>query len=219
MRDSFKFVFSIIIAPSCLLSVGCAAKKSAHYPSGSAGSHVGATSPVVSPLTVTVANPSRLKSFSALGILQPSLATSVSDRSVTSAGLQEVLTRRADEALSLKVVSVGPAGKGADALLKTDVLTYKERQGSAIGGDPATVAFNMSVIRMSDGVELWKAQYFYRQEALSDNWLKIGQRFGSEGTGAGWLSARELFERGIASALADLARRRDEQFMTSRERL
>lgn len=125
--------------------------------------------------------------------------------------MQELLERRADEALAMKVVSASAAAK-ADAELNTEVLSYQEREGSKFGGEPATVSFLMTISRVSDGAQVWQANYFFRQEALSDNWLKIGQRYGSNGTGSGWLSARELFDRGVSAALADFADRRDDQF-------
>jgi len=125
-----------------------------------------------------------------------------------------MIEARAQELLAMKVISGGNNVR-ADAVLNTEILSYRERQGSSIGGEPATVSFNMTVQRLSDGVEIWRANYFYRQEALSDNWLKVGQRFGSGGTGAGWLPAREILERGIVAALRDLSNRRDQQFLSN----
>lgn len=186
-----------------LVCVACA-------PNGSQGrSNTG--SPVVAPLAVKVPNPARLTSISALRILPPAVSSSVTESSITVKGLQEIVEARADEALSMKVVPADGVAK-TDAVLKTEVLSYRERKGSAIGGEPATVAFLMTISRSSDGAVVWQANYFYQQEALSDNWLKIGQRFGSNGTGAGWVSATELFQRGVSGAFEDLAARRDEQF-------
>lgn len=204
--------FSLVITASV---VSCAQQgPRGGFASGHTGGS-GSASPVASPLSIKVANPSSLTSISSLRVLLPTVSPSVANSTFTVQGLQELLERRADEALSMKVVSAGAAAK-ADSVLKTEVLTYQERQGSKFGGEPATVSFLMTVSRASDGAQVWQANYFFRQEALSDNWLKIGQRYGANGTGSGWLSARELFDRGVSGALADLAARRDEQFVLPR---
>lgn len=205
---------TLCMTASLALLAACA-PQAGRSGSSSSSRNSGSVSPVVAPLTVKVPNPSRLTSISALRVLPPTLSASVSDAAITVKGLQEVIEARADEALTMKVVSAEGAAK-TDAELKTEVLTYRERKGSAIGGEPATVAFLMTLSRSSDGAVVWQANYFYQQEALSDNWLKIGQRFGSNGTGAGWVSAQELFQRGVMGAFEDLAARRDEQFVRPR---
>ena len=193
----------------------CAQSGARDASGGSRGQGAQGASPVVSPLSIKVASPSRLATISALRILPPAIAPSVANPSVTAQGLEELLVRRADEAMSMKVVAATAAGK-TDAVLRTEVLTYQEREGSKFGGEPAAVSFVMTVTRSSDGAEVWQANYFFRQEALSDNWLKIGQRYGSNGTGSGWLSARELLDRGLSAAFADFATRRDDQFVRPR---
>jgi hypothetical protein len=62
---------------------------------------------------------------------------------------------------------------------------------------------------------VWEAQYYYHQEALSDNWLRIGDRLGSSGTGAGWASGEALLQRGISAALEDFNKRREQQFVVT----
>lgn len=203
---------------------GCSSKRSSAA-SGAKGAVKpgGLSSPIVSPLEVRVDNPARLTSISSLGVAQPVLAPSISDQSITAVGLQELIQDRADEILGMKVLKADPGsaatgakGARADSILKTDLLTFRDRQGSRVGGEPATVAFVMSIQRVADGQEVWQAKYFFRQEALSENWLKLGQRFGSDGTGAGWISGREVLDRGLSAALRDFAARRDEQFTGSR---
>jgi hypothetical protein len=220
MRNAFVlFVFSVVGASLAVSLNACSAKRSGVASSSRSGAKsTGISSPIVSPLEVRIDNPTRLTSISSLGILPPVLSTSVSDQSITTVGLQELIQRRADEILGMKVLKVegsghGNVGKGrADSVLKTELLTFRERQGSSVGGEPATVAFTMSIERVSDGQEVWQAKYFFRQEALSENWLKLGQRFGSDGTGAGWITGHEVLDRGLSAALRDLANRRDQQF-------
>ncbi len=204
----------VVVLSASVLSAGllaCAQKGSRGSPTEVQGSQAGA-SPVASPLAIRVVSPARLTTISSLRVLPPTIAPSVGRSAEAVPGLQELLERRADEALSMKVVSASAAAK-ADSVLNTEVLSYQEREGSKFGGEPATVSFLMTISRASDGAQVWQANYFFRQEALSDNWLKIGQRYGSNGTGSGWLSARELFDRGVSAALADFAARRDDQFV------
>jgi hypothetical protein len=102
-----------------------------------------------------------------------------------------------------------------DAVLRTELLRFEERQGSAVGGEPAVVSFKMSMQTVPSGTEVWSAQYFYRQEALSENLLRINERVGTSGYGAGWRSAHELFKRGVATALQDFNNQRERQFLSS----
>lgn len=216
MKLDTRFVASLFFVTVALVCMACAPKGGRVGAANGSQNRSNIASPVAAPLSVKVPNPARLTSISALRILPPTISSSVTDSSITVKGLQEIVEARADEALTMKVVPAAGAAK-TDAVLKTEILSYRERTGSAIGGEPATVAFFMTLSRSSDGGVVWQANYFYQQEALSDNWLKIGQRFGSNGTGAGWVSAKELFQRGVSGAFEDLAARRDEQFTGPRE--
>jgi hypothetical protein len=102
-----------------------------------------------------------------------------------------------------------------DAVLLTELLRFEERQGSAVGGEPAVVSFRMSIQAVPSGAEVWSAQYFYRQEAVSENLLRINERVGSAGYGAGWKSAHELFKRGLTTALQDFNNQRERLFLST----
>ena len=103
---------------------------------------------------------------------------------------------------------------GVDGALVLDLETYSEREGSAAGGEPATVAFTMRVVGTSDGAEVWRGTYFFRQQQdLTDNWLKLGERVGPGGRGAGLTSALEELERGIRASVTDFGARRERQFL------
>lgn len=194
-------------------------------------------SQVVSPLSVSVERPERLTSINLLAIARPVFVRSVADRTLSEESLEGVIGRIADEVLSLKVVTSegllskgGSAqakgavdssvaltalrARGADAVLVTEVMDYQDRAGSSIGGEPATVAFVMTIKSTSDGEPVWRGHYFYRQEAFSDNLLKIGDRLGGGGTGAGWVSGRLLFERGVDMAMRDFGSRREARFLS-----
>jgi hypothetical protein len=92
----------------------------------------------------------------------------------------------------------------------------EELNGSAVGGTPARVAFRMAVYTGENSKPVWQAQYAYQQEGMAENWLKLGDRLGRDGSGAGWISAQEIFRRGVTQSLQDLNSRRDVQFQTER---
>ena len=112
---------------------------------------------------------------------------------------------------------VGPSknvgGKAqVDSVLRTDIVTMDDLKGSSVGGEPARVAFRMGIYSGTDQRPVWQANYVYQQEAMADNWLKLGDRLGRDGSGAGWITAQEIFKRGVTQSLEDFNRRRDSQF-------
>ncbi|MBN8549169.1 MAG: hypothetical protein J0M12_07650 [Deltaproteobacteria bacterium] len=101
---------------------------------------------------------------------------------------------------------------GADGLLSTTILHYVKRVGSAVGATtPAGVDFSMSLIRASDGKEVWAASYHFQDEALSENLFKVKERM-NDGQGPGWRRADDLMAGGFRSALSDLSTKRLAQF-------
>ncbi len=168
---------------------------------------------VVSPLAASVDDPRLLLSINSLSIDMPRY----SSRSVTTipeGELLRVVQEVAAQTLSMKLLSGGAPSSSADGILQTEVLELRELRGSSVGGEPAAVAIRLSIKRSRDKRTVWTASYVNRQEALSDNWLKIGQRIGAGGTGAGFVGAEALFRRGIGDSLQDFNRRRDAQFQS-----
>lgn len=186
---------------------------------GSSGSQRGSVSPAqsTSPLTTHVAKAASLSSVNSMEIARPLLAPSIGTSSLGASDAQRIVEQVARETMTLKI-SAGSSSKattGADAVLSTEILRFDERQGSAIGGEPAVVSFKMSLRSTRSGAEVWGAQYFIRQEALSDNLLKINERVGKDGFGAGWRTAHDLFQRGVTAALQDFTNQREQQFLSS----
>lgn len=175
---------------------------------------------VVSPLSSQVADPRLLLSINSLVVEKP-VFTSASSSGLSEDSLLSVVREVADETLSMKVVEgsdssrQGSRGK-ADGVLKTEILAIEDLKGSSVGGDPAKVAFRMSVSSTAGGNPVWQAHYYYHQEPLADNWLKLGQRVGKDGSGAGWASAESLFRKGVTLSLQDFNSRRDAQFQASK---
>lgn len=232
------FLFSLCVSAAVVFS-GCTQRGAVRSSSSAAGQR---PTQVVSPLTAAVERPDKLRSINSLVVARPVFVRAVADRTLSEDSLEGVVERIADEVLSLKVVraadvlgsaSVGALtlsqdggssdslktlaslrARGVDAVLVTELSDYRERAGSSIGGEPATVSFQMAVKETSGGIVVWRAQYFYRQEALSENLLKLGDRLGSGGTGAGWVTGRVVFERGVDMALRDFGSRREALFLS-----
>ena len=173
---------------------------------------------VATPLVSNVFQAERLKGINSLEIDTPVLPSGAAS-SLTHEDVSAMLSRTAHEVLTLKIFEHRAQGdtKGgrADGILKTEIVQYRDRQGSAIGGEPATVSFRMSVVSSVDRKAVWDAQYFYRQEPLSENLLKIGDRLGASGSGAGWISGHGLLQKGLSAALEDFSRRREQQFLSA----
>jgi hypothetical protein len=177
-----------------------------------------ATQPVVSPLTVNVTHGALLKGINSLEIATPVLPGNAA-RSLSHEEVRAMVTRTARETMTLKIFDSvdrrGADGAKVDGVLRTEIIQFHERQGSEIGGEPATVSFRMSIVSAIDKRTVWDAHYFYRQEPLSDNLLKLGERLGSSGTGAGWVSGHSILQRGVIAAIEDFNRRREQQFLVT----
>ena len=79
------------------------------------------------------------------------------------------------------------------------VYRFEERRGSAIGVQrPASVAFELLLLRVEDGEVLWHLQVDETQKSLSENLLKVGIFLKK---GLRWVTAGELaseaMERGL----------------------
>ena len=171
-------------------------------------------------LTSKVHRPSLMVSVNSIEILPPVVHASRRGRVPSPEEVQAMVQRTALEIMTLKITTAKAGGAArsraeVDGLLRTEVTQYQEREGSSVGGEPATVSFKMTIVSGSDAQPIWEAQYYYRQEALSENLLRIGDRLGPSGTGAGWASGSALLQRGIATALEDFNRRREQQFVSA----
>jgi hypothetical protein len=88
---------------------------------------------------------------------------------------------------------------GGDFVSIGFVFRFEERIGSSVGVErPASVGFDIHLIRIKDGVEIWRGRMDETQRPLSENLFKIGSFFRRK---AQWLTAEELAGVGMNEAL------------------
>jgi len=94
----------------------------------------------------------------------------------------------------------------ADAVLVGYLYRWRERVGTDYAvKTPASVAFDLYLIRSEDGTLLWKEQFDMTQRSLSENLLEMNTFI--EGGGK-WMTAKQLAEMGLGRLLQGLERER-----------
>ena len=82
------------------------------------------------------------------------------------------------------------------------LFRFEQRVGSSMGVEkPASVGFDLHLVRVRDGKIAWTGKFDETQRPLSDNLLKIGSFFRR---GAKWLTAEELASAGMGETLTAL---------------
>ena len=83
----------------------------------------------------------------------------------------------------------------ADGVMVGFVYRYKERVGKGYGVEsPASVAFDMHLIRVADGRTIWSAHFDETQQSLGDNLFQLGSFLSRGGR---WLTAEDLAKSGL----------------------
>lgn len=91
---------------------------------------------------------------------------------------------------------------GSDAVLVGYVYRWRERQGSDYGVEsPASVTFDLRLIRPLDGSILWKSVFDKTQQSLSENLFDMDTFVESGGK---WLTAEGLAEIGIKKLVSEM---------------
>jgi len=91
---------------------------------------------------------------------------------------------------------------GSDAVLAGHIYRWQEREGTAIGVNrPASVAFDLHLIRPRDGAIIWRARFDKTQQSLSENLLDAETFFQSGGR---WLTAEKLAILGLNKVLKNM---------------
>jgi hypothetical protein len=79
------------------------------------------------------------------------------------------------------------------------VYRFRERKGYPYAAErPASVAFEIHLIRVSDGASVWRGIYDHTQASLMENILHAASFYREKGR---WVSAAELTEEGMEGVL------------------
>jgi hypothetical protein len=84
---------------------------------------------------------------------------------------------------------------GVEAVLVGHIYRFRQRVGGAASAEtPASVAFDLAMVRVADAQVLWKNSFDETQKSLSENLFNIEQYMK---TGLRWLTAQELARVGM----------------------
>ncbi len=95
------------------------------------------------------------------------------------------------------------AGKelGADGILIGYVFRLRERKGRSYSvAKPASVAFDLHLVRVSDGALVWRGSFDRTQSSLMEN---LGRLSSFYKWGIKWLTAKELATEGVDEILKE----------------
>jgi len=102
------------------------------------------------------------------------------------ANLTDVLQRAAKE-LNVEAILIGY------------VFRYRELRGRSYSAEkPASVAFELHLVRASDGVAIWSGAFDKTQESLMENLFQMPFFFK---LGIKWVTAKELSEAGVSEIM------------------
>jgi hypothetical protein len=91
---------------------------------------------------------------------------------------------------------------GAEAVLAGYLYRWREREGSGFAANrPASVAFDLYLIRPSDGAVLWRGKFDKTQRSLSENVFDAIPLFRGGGR---WMRVEELAKLGLDDMMAQM---------------
>ena len=115
--------------------------------------------------------------------------------------LNDILQRKVNPS-ELKILKSFGKDLDADAILYGKLYRFRERVGSEYAAkSPASVAFSLILVRVSDGRVLWRYSFDQTQQALTEN-LFNWKFYKSEGMR--WVTAEELAAYGLKQAVEKL---------------
>lgn len=83
----------------------------------------------------------------------------------------------------------------ADAVLISYIYAYQDRAGGAFGvSSPATVSFELNLIKSTSGLLVWTGRFSEEQQPLNENLLQFGKFFSRQGR---WVTSREMAREGL----------------------
>ncbi len=119
-------------------------------------------------------------------------------------GVYASLVERDSEARASLTHLLAEIGRhfSADAVLAGHLYRWRERKGGAYSVDqPASVAFDLHLIRPQDGAQIWWGKFDKTQRSLSENLLDYRTFVKSGGR---WLTAAELASLGLQRLVQEL---------------
>jgi hypothetical protein len=116
-------------------------------------------------------------------------------------GFYNILLSKGIEKNPLLLMKTLGAQMKVDYVLWGRVFRYQERIGKAYGVErPASVAFDLHLIKVKDGKLVWRAHWDHTQKALSENLLEIDSFIKRN---MRWVTAEELSLQGLKEMLKD----------------
>ncbi len=117
-------------------------------------------------------------------------------------GLLNAILQRKVNPSELRILRSFGKQLDADAILYGKLYRFRERVGSKYAAEvPASVAFSLILVRVSDGRVLWRYSFDETQQALTEN-LFNWKFYKSEGMR--WVTAEELAAYGLKRAIEEL---------------
>lgn len=103
---------------------------------------------------------------------------------------ERALLKKAGESLSV------------DAVLAGHVFLWKERMGTDFAvSRPASVAFELALLKVADGTLIWKGKFDKTQASLTEDLLDLRTFLRGKGR---WMNAGELAEIGLSGLVKEL---------------
>jgi len=115
------------------------------------------------------------------------------------AGMYERMTGGFHKVDSIKILTQVGTELEADGIVLGNVYRYRERKGYPYSAEkPASVAFEIHLIRVSDGAVVWRGVFDKTQKSLMEDIFQISS-FVKEG--GKWVTVKELTEEGMEEVL------------------
>ena len=138
-------------------------------------------------------------------LLQQKVDASNSFRVIPSEKVEEALSKvekpTLEEQPAQAALGIGKK-LGADFVMIGFVFRFEERVGSTMGVEkPASVGFDIHLLRLRDGKGVWTGKFDETQRPLSEDMRKIGSFLRR---GAVWVTAQELASDGMSEMLKKL---------------
>ncbi|MBW1897115.1 MAG: hypothetical protein JRI47_08655 [Deltaproteobacteria bacterium] len=88
---------------------------------------------------------------------------------------------------------------GAEAVVSGTLFRFRQREGTGFSVEtPASVAFSVYLVRVSDGRLLWDGHFDQTQKPLSEDFTRF---FSFVKSGWGWLTAEQLAQQGMEQVM------------------